>query len=76
MLTKYSIVIEKEDIWYVAHCVELGIASQGRSVEEAKVNIKEAIELYIESFGDDKNNIIYNNEKYFLTMDFEVPINA
>lgn len=59
MTSNYSIVIEKEDDWYVAHCVELGITSQGRSIEEARVNIKEAIELYIETFDDDKEMLIF-----------------
>ena len=33
---------------YVAHCLNLGIASQGDSYEEAEKNIKEAIQLYLE----------------------------
>ncbi|MBI2574703.1 hypothetical protein HYV82_02345 [Candidatus Woesearchaeota archaeon] len=33
---------------YVAHCVTLGIASQGANPQEATVNIKEAINLYLE----------------------------
>jgi predicted RNase H-like HicB family nuclease len=75
MLSKYSIIIEKEDKWYVAHCVELGIASQGITIDEAKENIREAVELYIESFNP-KEELLSGNEKIFMTMDFEVPINA
>jgi len=44
-------VITKEDKWYVAHCIELGVVSQGGSIEEAQANLREAVELYIESFG-------------------------
>lgn len=33
---------------FVAHCLNLGIASQGRSYEEAIENIKDAINLYLE----------------------------
>ena len=33
---------------FVSHCLNLGIASQGRSYEEAIENIKDAIKLYIE----------------------------
>jgi len=51
MSRKYTAVITKEDTWYVAHCVELGVVSQGKSIEEAQKNLKEAVELYIESFG-------------------------
>lgn len=49
-----SALITKEDDWYVARCVELNVTSQGKSVEEAKANLKEAVELYIESFGTDR----------------------
>lgn len=76
MLSKYSIIIEKEEKWYVSHCVELGIASQGNSIEEAKKNIREAIELYIESFPEEINDRDFTNDKYFLTMDIEVPTHA
>ncbi len=48
MQTQFSAVIEKEDDWYVALCPELDVASQGKSVEEALANLKEAAELYLE----------------------------
>ncbi len=47
----FLISIQNEDKFFVARCPELGVTSQGRTAEEAQVNIKEAIELYIESFG-------------------------
>jgi predicted RNase H-like HicB family nuclease len=34
-LPKLSAVIEREDDWFVATCPELGVASQGRTIEEA-----------------------------------------
>jgi len=76
MLTHYSLVIEKEESWFVAHCVELGITSQGKSIEDARNNIQEAIELYIESFSGDKDDLVYDNEKYFFNLSLEVPVNA
>lgn len=51
MVKRYTAVITREEGWYVAHCVELGVVSQGRSIPEAQANLKEAVELYIESFG-------------------------
>ena len=42
-------LIEREGSGYVALCPELDIASQGESVEEAKDNLVEAIELFMES---------------------------
>jgi predicted RNase H-like HicB family nuclease len=50
---EFSALITKEDGWYVARCMELDVTSQGKTVEEAKTNLKEAVELYIESFGAD-----------------------
>ena len=44
-------VITKEGKFYVAHCIELGVVSQGKTIEEAQANLKEAVELYIDSFG-------------------------
>jgi len=44
-------VVHQEDDLYVAECPEVGTVSQGRTVEEAVENLKEATELYIEEFG-------------------------
>jgi predicted RNase H-like HicB family nuclease len=47
---KVSVVIEKDEHGYYAYCPELeGCHSQGATFEEAKANIKEALELYIEA---------------------------
>ena len=50
-LKKFTAVLTREGKWYVAHCVELGVVSQGKTIEEAQANLKEAVELYLESFG-------------------------
>ena len=47
----FIIAITQESKFFVARCLELGVTSQGETLDEAKSNIKEAIELYIESFG-------------------------
>jgi len=41
-------VVWKEDDMYVSWCPDLDVASQGKTVEEALNNLKEAIELYLE----------------------------
>ncbi len=46
---QFTAVIEREDDMYVALCPELDIASQGNTVEEARQNLKEAIELFFET---------------------------
>lgn len=53
-----DIVINKEELSdssrvFVVHCVNLGIVSQGDTMEEAMKNIKEAIELYLEEQPED-----------------------
>ena len=47
-LPKLTAVIEKEGKWYVATCPELGVASQGRTFDEAEAMIHEAVELLLE----------------------------
>ena len=42
-------IIEKEDGGYVALCPELDIASQGDTIEEARNNLQEALELFFET---------------------------
>ena len=49
MNIKYNVVIQKEEEWYVAKCLDNSVASQGRTIEEAIQNLKEALELYYES---------------------------
>jgi predicted RNase H-like HicB family nuclease len=51
MPKKFTAMITKEPTWYVAHCIELGVVSQGKTIEQAKANLQEAVALYLESFG-------------------------
>ena len=48
MSCKFTVIIQKEEDWYVAKCIENGIASQGKTIEDSVSNLKEAIELYYE----------------------------
>lgn len=47
-LPKLTAVIEREDDGFVATCPELGVTSQGRTVDEAELMIKEAVDLLLE----------------------------
>ena len=47
--TSYTAILEKEGDLYVALCPELDVASQGATVEAATANLKEAVELFLES---------------------------
>jgi predicted RNase H-like HicB family nuclease len=46
----FTAVLHKEGEIYVAECPEVGTVSQGKSVEDAVANLKEATELYLEEF--------------------------
>ena len=43
-----NVIIIKEDNWYVASSIDTNVTSQGKTVEEAISNLKEALELYLE----------------------------
>lgn len=49
MTYKIATVIIQEGKWYVAHAIELGVVSQGKSIPEALENLKEAVELFLEN---------------------------
>lgn len=50
MMKLFTAVIQKEEDMYVAKCPEVGTVSQGKTIEEAVNNLKEATELYLEEF--------------------------
>jgi len=45
----FTAIIEREGDGYVSICPELDIASQGDSVEQARANLIEAVELFMET---------------------------
>ena len=48
-LPNFTSVIEKEGTWFVSHCPELGVSSQGRTLTEAHRMLAEAVELWLEA---------------------------
>ena len=46
---RLTAIIESEGDGYVALCPELDIASQGKNVEDARENLREAVELFFET---------------------------
>ena len=53
MVYRFGCSFSPEGDWIIARCIELGITTQGKTLKEARDNLREAIELYIESFGLD-----------------------
>jgi predicted RNase H-like HicB family nuclease len=71
MARKASVVIEKDEHGYYAWCPELkGCQSQGTSLEEALANIREAIELYLETLPPEERDVLLSQE--ILTTAIEV----
>jgi predicted RNase H-like HicB family nuclease len=49
MKRPFAATVWREGDWYVSQCMEVDVASQGRSEEEALENLKEALELHFEA---------------------------
>jgi predicted RNase H-like HicB family nuclease len=49
MIRQFTAIIEPEDDGFVSLCPELDIASQGDSIEAARANLQEALELFFEA---------------------------
>lgn len=52
---RFTTVITQEGKWYNSRCIELGVVSQGKNIEESQRNLKEAVGLYLE--GKSKTKI-------------------
>jgi predicted RNase H-like HicB family nuclease len=54
-----SVVIEKDENGYYAYCPQLkGCQTQGDSLEEIKVNIQEAVELYLSTLSEEEKKAL------------------
>ncbi len=51
MKKRFSASLWREGDWFVAQCLDVDVASQGRSEDDALANLKQALELYIEASG-------------------------
>jgi len=74
MARKASVVIEKDEQGFYAWCPELkGCQSQGNTLEEAVANIKEAIELYLETLPADERDVLLSKEILTTTVKVKCP---
>jgi predicted RNase H-like HicB family nuclease len=48
MKRPFAATVWREGPWYVSQCLEIDVASQGETEEEALANLKEALELHFE----------------------------
>jgi predicted RNase H-like HicB family nuclease len=73
MSQKVSVVIEKDEHGYYAYCPELeGCQTQGDSIEEVMANIKEAIELYLETLSEEEIKEVTSKEILTTTLEVKV----
>ena len=55
-------IIEREGDVYVAFCPELDVASQGDTIEQARANLIEALELFFETASPEEIKERYSDE--------------
>ena len=69
---QFTAIIEQEGTGYVALCPELDIASQGNSVEQAKRNLVEALELFFEAASPSEIQTRLHSEIFITSLEVAV----
>jgi predicted RNase H-like HicB family nuclease len=72
MNLQLTAIIEREGEGYVALCPEVDIASQGDSIEEARSNLREALELFFESASREEVRRRLHDEVYVTKIEVAV----
>lgn len=71
-MRQFTGIIEREGDGYVSLCPELDIASQGNTVEEARLNLIEALELFFETAHPDEIQNRLIGEIFITRLEVEV----
>lgn len=61
-IKELTAIIEREGDGYVALCPEFDVASQGDSIEEARANLIEALELFYETASQEEIDRRFHDE--------------
>ena len=72
MQKQLTAFIEREGTGYVSLCPELDIASQGDTIEEARDNLREALELFFETASPEEIRTRLHDEVYVTRMEIGV----
>ncbi len=72
MQKQMTAIIEREGSGYVSFCPELDIASQGDTVQEARENLREALELFFETASPTEIQQRFHDEIYITRLDIAV----
>ena len=72
MKKQLTAIIEREGRGYVSLCPELDIASQGDTIEEARNNLREAVELFFENASPNEIQTRLHDEVYVTQLEVSV----
>jgi predicted RNase H-like HicB family nuclease len=72
MTRQLTAIIEREGDGYVALCAELDIASQGDSIDAARKNLQEALELFFETASPEEIKSRLHGEVYVTQVEVAV----
>jgi len=65
-------IIEREGDGYVTLCPEVDVASQGDTIDEAKKNLREALELFFETASPEEIRERLHDEVYVTQVELAV----
>ncbi len=68
----FTAVIQREEDMYVALCPDLDIASQGTTIQEARSNLQEAIELFLQEADPQEIEERLHEEQYVSSVEVVV----
>jgi len=66
---KGTVIIKREEEWFVATCIENNIASQGKTIDEATENLKEAIALFYEDDTEETIMLPFQEQVYITSLE-------
>ena len=72
MNKQMTVIIEREGSGYVSFCPELDIASQGDTVQEARENLREVLELFFETASTEEIQQRLHDEIYITRLEIDV----
>ena len=72
MNKQFTAIIEREGDGYVALCPEVDVASQGDTIDEARRNLHEALELFFETASTEEIKERLHDEVYITHMEVAV----
>ncbi len=72
MNKKLTAIIEREGNGFVSLCPELDVASQGNTIDEAKKNLQEALELFFETASPEEVKTRLHYEVYVTQVEVAV----